>query len=118
MYITHVEFSISPFPASMPNPKALPLNTIRSLDIRCASGVIAYLDKLSLVDGIQADWDSFEHDEDSRRGSVRMVLGRPTTRQPSSKDSGTWSTRNSNRSRFSMRCSSGSELTNGARFRR
>ena len=81
MYITHLEFSISPFPASMPNPKALSLHTIASLSIGCASDIIGYLDKLSLVDGIQADWDSFEHDETTRRGSVRVVLGRPTTRK-------------------------------------
>jgi len=65
----------------MPNPKALSLHTIRSLSLGCASDIISYLDKLSLVDGIQADWDSFEHDEQTRSGSVRIVLGRPTTRK-------------------------------------
>jgi len=81
VYITRLGFSVSPFPASMPNPKALSLHTIRSLDIGCASDIISYLDKLSLVDGIQADWDSFEHDEETQSGSVRVVLGRPTTRK-------------------------------------
>lgn len=65
----------------MPYPKALSLHAIRSLSIGCASDIISYLDKLSLVDGIQANWDSFEHDEATRRGSVRVVLGRPTTRK-------------------------------------
>jgi len=65
----------------MPNPKAPSLHTIRSLGIGRANDIISYLDKLSLVDGIQADWDSFEHDEEARSGSVRVVLGRPTTRK-------------------------------------
>jgi len=65
----------------MPNPKALTLHTIESLNIGCASDIISYLDKLSLVDGIQADWDSFEHDEATRSGSVRIVLGRSSTRK-------------------------------------
>jgi len=81
VYVTNLEFSISPFPASMPNPKALSLHSIKSLNINCASDIIGYLDKLSLVDGIQADWDSFEHDEATRSGSVRVILGRPTTRK-------------------------------------
>ena len=76
VYVTNIEFTISPFPRSFPEPETLPLTVIESFEIGCASGIITFLDFLSLVDGIEADWETFEHDEESRRGHVEIHLGR------------------------------------------
>lgn len=76
VYVTHIQFSASPFPSSFPEPKQMTISAVQQLGIACASDLVSYLDRLSLIDGIQADWDSWQHNNESRQGSVNIRLGR------------------------------------------
>ena len=75
MYVTHIEFSVSPFPSSFPQPTSMPISTVQGLGISSASDLVTYLEELSLGDGIHVDWDTWRHNNKSRQGSVTIRLG-------------------------------------------
>lgn len=72
MYVTSMHYTVAPFRRRFPEPYQVPLMRLDSIGITDAAYLAAYVQFLEGNDGTTVDWDSFEHDEGTRAGSVRL----------------------------------------------
>lgn len=71
MYVTAVEFTVTPFNRRS-QPLRWTLHQVAFLGFADAADIAAYVQFLDDKPQVQVDWSSFEHDETSHTGSVRM----------------------------------------------
>jgi len=74
VFVTTVDFSISPFNRRRPKPLRWTLHQVAYIDFADAADIAAYVQFLDEKEHVQVDWASFEHDESTRDGSVQMTL--------------------------------------------
>ncbi len=74
MYVTSINFTVTPFDKRFPLPLRWTLHQVDSLGFADASDLAAYVQFLDDKPQVQVDWSSFEHNEFTHKGSVQMTV--------------------------------------------